>query len=155
MHHNPPLPRMHPQTVGWGLYFAAWALCHPRRMKNLIEEFKTFILRGNVVQLAVAVVMGAAFGDVVTGVVEGIMKPLINLIGGSSDISLRLWIFDIGKVLTALIKFLSTAAAVFFVIVKPMNVLMARLEPKKDEKPAGPPPATLDDVVAALKDLKK
>lgn len=124
-------------------------------MKSLIEEFKTFILRGNVVQLAVAVVMGAAFGDVVTGVVEGIMKPLINLIGGSSDISLRLWIFDVGKVLTALIKFISTAAAVFFVIVKPMNVLMARLEPKKDEKPAGPPPATLDDVVAALKDLKK
>lgn len=125
-------------------------------MKNLIDEFKTFILKGNVVTLAVAFVMGVAFTNIVNALVEGIIKPLVNAIGGNSNISLHVGIFDVGLILTASIAFLSTAAAVFFFIVKPVNKLIALTEkPKDPNAPTPPPPATLDDVVAALKDLKK
>ena len=125
-------------------------------MKNLIEEFKAFILKGNIVTLAVAFVMGVAFSALVTSIVQGIITPLVNAIGGSSHVSLHIGIFDIGIILSAAINFLATAVAVFFVIVKPMNKLAALTEkPKDPNAPTPPPPATLDDVVAALKDLKK
>jgi large conductance mechanosensitive channel len=122
-------------------------------MKRILDEFKAFIMKGNVVQLAVAVVIGAAFNDVVKSVQENIISPLLGAIGGQPDFShVFLWKIKIGAFLNSFISFLITAAAVFFVIVKPMNKLMAFFE-RKDAAKA--PPATLDDVVAAIKDLQQ
>lgn len=126
-------------------------------MKDLIEEFKTFIMRGNVIQLAVAVVMAVAFGDIVKSVQADIISPILGAIGGKPDFSyIHMGAIRIGSFINAILSFAITAAAVFFIIVKPMNILMARLEKKKrDEAPAGPPPSTLDDVVAQLKVLNE
>ena len=126
-------------------------------MKNLIEEFKTFIVRGNVVQLAVAIVMGIAFGSVTKAANDHLIQPLLGIVGGVPSLA---WMdaryLRIGSFLDACIGFIITAAAVFFIIVKPMNKLAALGEkPKDPNAPTPPPPATLDDVVAALKDLKK
>ena len=147
-------------------------------MKNLIEEFKSFVLKGNVITLAVGVIIGSAFGKIVDSMVKDIITPLIALIGGSPDFS-QIALFAhpavkngqpvlnsagkqvleggimIGNFLNAAIAFLILAAVVFFIIVKPYNHLMEKFEKKPAPTPAGPPPATLEDVVAALKDLKK
>lgn len=97
----------------------------------MIADFKQFLLRGNVVDLAVAVVIGAAFGAVVTAFVENLMTPLIAAIGGEPDFSgLTFTInesrFLYGAFLNSLIAFLTIAAVVFFFVVKPINSLMAR-----------------------------
>lgn len=148
-------------------------------MKNLIAEFKSFILKGNVITLAVAVIIGGAFGKIVDSMVKDIITPIIGLLGGTPDFSgiaigakqaldkagapavneagkpLLEGGIMIGNFLNAAIAFLIMAAVVFLLIVKPYNTLMAKFEKKEEPKPAGPPPATLDDVVAALKELKK
>jgi large conductance mechanosensitive channel len=96
----------------------------------LLKDFKAFILRGNVVDLAVAVVIGAAFGSVVTAIVEGLLTPLIAIPGETNFSELSFEIgggdFAYGRVIDALIAFLLIAAAVFFFVVKPVNALMAR-----------------------------
>ena len=94
------------------------------------SEFKKFIMRGNVVDLAVAVVIGAAFGAVVTALVKDFVTPLIAAIGGQPDFSrLKFNIngsqFLYGEFLNALIAFLSIAAVVFFFVVQPLNKLQA------------------------------
>jgi large conductance mechanosensitive channel len=104
------------------------------------REFKAFILRGNVVDLAVAVVIGVAFGAVVTALVADLITPLIAAIFGKPDFSnLTFTInksqFLYGDFLNAVITFLSVAAAIFFFVVKPLNMLMAR---RKTEPPADP-----------------
>ena len=96
----------------------------------MFNEFKKFIMRGNVVDLAVAVVIGAAFGAVVTALVKDFVTPLIAAIGGQPDFSrLRFSIngsqFLYGEFLNALIAFLSIAAVVFFFVVQPLNKLQA------------------------------
>ena len=96
----------------------------------MLSGFKDFILRGNVVDLAVAVVIGAAFGAVITALVENLLNPLIAAIGGESNLSevatftLNNAVFSIGAVLGAVINFLVVAAAVYFVVVMPVNKLM-------------------------------
>ena len=97
-------------------------------------EFRAFVLRGNVVDLAVAVVIGAAFGAVVTSLVENFITPLIAAIGGQPDFSdlsftINNSIFGYGMILNALISFLIIALVVFVFIVKPVNSLMARYKP--------------------------
>ena len=94
-------------------------------------EFKQFLLRGNVVDLAVGVVMGVAFGAVVTSFVGNILTPLIAAIVGTpdfSDLAVTLNGSEVayGLFLNALLAFLLIAIAVFFVVVKPVNVLVAR-----------------------------
>lgn len=124
-------------------------------MKNLIEEFKSFVLKGNVITLAVGVIIGGAFGKIVDSMVKDVITPLIGMIGGSPDFSgLHIKSIMIGNFINAAISFLILAAVVFFLIVKPYNALMEKFEKKPAPTPAGPPPATLDDVVAALKNLK-
>lgn len=96
----------------------------------MFSEFKKFIMRGNVVDLAVAVVIGAAFGAVVTALVKDFVTPLIAAIGGQPDFSrLKFQIhgsqFLYGEFLNALIAFLSIAAVVFFFVVQPLNKLQA------------------------------
>ena len=92
----------------------------------MIKGFKEFIMRGNVVDLAVAVVIGAAFGALVTSLVEDLLTPLIAAIIGKPDFSnLAFTIHDseffYGEFLNALIAFLSIAAAVYFFVVAPLN----------------------------------
>jgi large conductance mechanosensitive channel len=106
-----------------------------------VRDFKQFLLRGNVVDLAVAVVIGAAFGAVVTALVRDFLTPLIAAIFGSHDFSnLAFTIhhsrFAYGDFVNVLIAFLSIAAAVFFLVVKPINALMAR---RKTEPPVDMP----------------
>ena len=97
-----------------------------------IDEFRAFILRGNVIDLAVAVVIGAAFTAVVTSLVANIITPLIAAIFGKPDFSGLIFkingsIFRYGAFINAVISFLLIALVVFFLIVKPMNALMARM----------------------------
>lgn len=108
-------------------------------MKSMGQEFKEFLLRGNVIDLAVAVVIGAAFGAVVTSIVDSLIMPLIAAIGGQpnfSEIGFKIndSLFSIGNVLNALISFVIIAAVIFFFIVKPVNLLVerARREPTPD-----------------------
>ena len=105
----------------------------------MLTEFKQFILRGNVIDLAVAVVIGAAFGAIVTSLVENIIAPLIGALGGQPDfsgLSFEINNSEIryGAFLNALIAFLIIAAVIFFAVVKPMNALMSRMrtEPTPD-----------------------
>lgn len=106
-------------------------------MRSLLDEFKAFILRGNVIDLAVAVVIGAAFSAIVTSLVENIITPIIAAFGGQPDFSdltftINNSVFRYGAFLNSLISFLIIAAVIFFLVVKPMNTLMARMAPKTD-----------------------
>ena len=122
-------------------------------MKKLLEEFKAFIMRGNVIELAVAVVIGTAFTRLVTAATESLIAPLLGMmLAGKGMDWLNFRWMHLGNFLVAVINFLITAAVVFFLFVKPLNRL-ALLFGKKEEK--GAPPATLNDVVAELRELKE
>ncbi|HZL54189.1 MAG TPA: large conductance mechanosensitive channel protein MscL [Solirubrobacteraceae bacterium] len=100
-------------------------------MRSTLSEFKNFISRGNVVDLAIAVVLGVAFAAVVTALVADILTPIIAVIFGSHDFSLLTFsingsVFKYGAFINALITFVSVAAAIFFFVVKPLNALAAR-----------------------------
>jgi large conductance mechanosensitive channel len=108
----------------------------------MLKEFRDFVMRGNVVELAVAVIIGAAFGAVITAFTSAFITPLIALIGGKPDFGgLAFAIsgteFRYGLFLNALIAFLIIAAVVFFFVVRPMNAVMARLK-RGDEEPEAP-----------------
>ena len=97
----------------------------------MIRDFKTFVLRGNLIDLAVGVVMGAAFGAVVTALVMDLVTPLIAAIFGKPDFSRLLFSvngskFLYGDFINAVVSFLLIAIAVFFFIVQPVNALVAR-----------------------------
>ena len=97
----------------------------------MLKEFREFVLRGNVVDLAVAVVIGAAFGAVVNAFVKDLVTPLIAAIGGKPDFSaLSFEINDskflYGDFINVVLSFLIIAAVIFFFVVKPLNALMAR-----------------------------
>ena len=102
----------------------------------MIKEFREFILRGNLVDLAVAVVIGTAFGALVNALVKDLITPVIAAIGGEPDFSdlkfeINGSVFLYGDFINALITFLIIAAAVFFFVVKPVNALMARYQTGK------------------------
>jgi large conductance mechanosensitive channel len=104
---------------------------------TLLKDFRTFLLRGNVVDLAVAVVIGAAFGALVTALVADLVTPLIAAIGGNQDFSrLSFTInkskFLYGSFINALLAFVLIAAAVFFFVVIPINRLMERRKTEPD-----------------------
>ena len=97
----------------------------------MIKEFKQFLLRGNVVDLAVGVVIGTAFGVVVSSLAKGLITPIVGAIAGSTDFSRLTFtingsVFMYGEFLNAVISFIIVSAAVFFFVVKPMNILVAR-----------------------------
>lgn len=109
----------------------------------MLREFRQFLLRGNVVDLAIAVVIGAAFGAVVASLVENLLTPLIAAIFGEPDFSALSFTindskFGYGAVINALITFTSIAAAVFFFVVKPVNALLARRKAGEAESPPEP-----------------
>ena len=90
-------------------------------MKAILNDFKKFISKGNVIQLAVGVMIGASFQTIVKSFTDGILTPLLNEVGGQPDVPLKIWHFDVGMVINAIIGFLMTAAIIFFLIVKPMS----------------------------------
>jgi large conductance mechanosensitive channel len=98
----------------------------------MLKGFKQFLLRGNVLDLAVAVVIGAAFGKVVTALVEDLLNPLIAAVAGKPDFSaLKFTVngsaFKLGEFLNALVSFVLIGAAVYFFVVLPVNRLTARM----------------------------
>ncbi len=118
---------------------------------SALYEFKEFVLKGNAVSLAVGVLIGASFGRFVTAITEGIIAPLINLVGGEREISLTLWIFDIGMVINALIGLLITGAILFFVFIRPMNHLIKKEEVAPSVAPPAPTPEEI--LLTQIRDL--
>ncbi len=98
----------------------------------MLQGFKQFILRGNVVDMAVGVVIGAAFGGVVTSLTNDLLTPLIAALVGKPDFSAITFtigsgVFKVGNFLNALVSFLLIAAAIYFFVVTPVNALVARM----------------------------
>ncbi|HEY7925711.1 MAG: large conductance mechanosensitive channel protein MscL [Burkholderiales bacterium] len=124
----------------------------------MLKGFRDFLMRGNVVELATAVIIGAAFGGVVDGLIKGIIDPLIAVFAPGEvkqlENALLLGPFKIGLVVSAVINFLLKAAIVYFLIVKPFANLSARLAGAK--APAAPPPEVqlLTEIRDLLKDRK-
>lgn len=126
----------------------------------MLKGFKDFVMRGNVVDLAVAVVIGAAFTAVVTSIVENIFNPLIGLIFSADSLNTALiWKvgdaeFKFGAVIAAVISFLLVAAVVYFIVVLPLNTLNARLDAKRKEGHPDPEePETELLVLSEIRDL--
>jgi large conductance mechanosensitive channel len=123
----------------------------------MLKEFRDFILRGNVVDLAIAVVIGAAFGAVVAALVSSFITPLIAAIGGKRDFSALAFTingsrFTYGVFLNALITFLIVAAVIFFFVVRPLNLLMARRKPEPAvDRVVRPCPECLSDIPEAAR----
>jgi len=107
-----------------------------------ISAFKKFILRGNVVDLAVAVVIGASFSAIVDNLVKGMITPLIGAIGGQPNFANLYFTingsrFMYGNFINAIVSFVIIAAVVFFLIVQPINKLMAHVKPSEEvDKPS-------------------
>ncbi len=147
----------------------------------MLDEFKKFILKGNVVDLSTGVIIGAAFGNIVTAFTKGIVEPILGMFGGGPNPDLKIKLgtktvevvqktaagveekiqqtipflqLDLGAVIGALIGFLITAAVIFFVIVKPANKLISLM--KKEEAAAAPsaPPADIV-LLTEIRDLLK
>ena len=129
----------------------------------MLNGFKEFILRGNVIDLAVAVVIGAAFTGIVTGLVEGVLDPVLALLFDadsldSAGVVLRpargddaAIVLSWGRVLSAVIQFLLVAVVLYFALVLPMNqVRRRREEPAEQEAPAAP---TETELLTEIRDL--
>jgi large conductance mechanosensitive channel len=104
---------------------------------GILKEFRAFILRGNLVDLAIAIVIGTAFTAVVNALVRDLITPLIAAIFGEPNFDALAFTingsrFAYGDFLNALLTFLIVAAVVFFLVVKPVNLLMARMRPEPD-----------------------
>jgi large conductance mechanosensitive channel len=123
----------------------------------MLKGFKEFVMRGNVVDLAVAVVIGAAFGGIVTALVDNLINPLIAAIFGKADIS-GVWFFKVngagfhlGKILQAGLNFLFIATAVYFLIVMPLNKLAERR--RRGQEPEPTPLTTDQELLTEIRDL--
>jgi large conductance mechanosensitive channel len=130
----------------------------------VFKGFREFILRGNVIDLAVAVVIGAAFTAIVNGLVDGIFNPVIALIFNAKDlesagITLRGGddpiILAWGLVISALIKFVLIAAVVYFALIVPMNYLKKVTLKKKEEEKPEETPLSETDLLLQIRDLLK
>jgi large conductance mechanosensitive channel len=110
----------------------------PLEEAEMLREFRDFLLRGNIVELAVAFVMGVAFGAVITSFVDNLLMPIVAMIIGRPDFreltfTINDSIFRYGSFLTDVIAFVAIAAAVFFFVVKPVNALIGRLRSPIEE----------------------
>lgn len=143
---------------------------------QILNEFKKFILKGDVVSLSTGVIIGGAFGTIVTAFTKGIVEPLLALAGGGPSPKLtvplaermvdvkskgpdgkeiteqvqKLIELDIGGIVGAFVQFLITAAVIFFVIIKPYNLLMARMNTGEE----APAPAGPSDEVRLLTEIR-
>ncbi|WP_221089981.1 large conductance mechanosensitive channel protein MscL [Deinococcus aquaedulcis] len=129
----------------------------------MLSGFQKFLLRGNVVDLAVGVVIGAAFGGVVTAFTKGFLDPIVKLVTGGSvagAITLRAAapgvdaiVLDYGSFITAVINFVLTALVIYFLVVTPMNKITERF--KRQEKPAVAEPSNEEKLLAEIRDALK
>jgi large conductance mechanosensitive channel len=122
----------------------------------MLSGFKQFILRGNVVDMAVGVVIGAAFGTVVTALTKDLLTPLIAALVGKPDFSAISFkvgetVFPIGDFINAAVSFLLVAAAVYFFVVTPVNALMARFKDAPAAPTTKPCPQCLSEIPIAAK----
>jgi large conductance mechanosensitive channel len=130
-----------------------------REFKDTLNEFKKFLIRGNVVDLAVAVVIGAAFTSVVNALVSGLITPLIGALGGNHSFAgLKFVIngstFAYGDFINALISFVIVAAVVFFLVIQPVNHLVrlaTRNQDKKEIEKKDPQVELLEEIRDLLK----
>jgi large conductance mechanosensitive channel len=117
----------------------------------MIKGFRDFIARGNVIDLAVGVIIGAAFGAVVDSLVKDLITPIIGMLGGQPDFSaIKLGSIGVGNLLNALVSFLIKAAGLYFLIVLPFNRYAARMAP-----PSAPQEALLREIRDLLAQQKK
>ena len=144
-------------------------------MKKFIEEFKTFAMRGNVIDMAVGVVIGGAFGKITTSIVNDIIMPLISMITGGVDFSQWKWILKeavldaegavvsaevavkFGNTIAIILDFVIIAFAVFC-LVKALNSLRRKKEeptPEPDPEPEAPPAPTAEELLTEIRDLLK
>jgi len=125
-------------------------------MGNIWTEFKAFLMQGNLITLAVAFVIGGAFAALLNSFVGDIITPLLGAIVGKSDFSALTFTlnkshFLYGSFISAVITFVSTAAAVFFFIVKPYETVMARGKKPEEEAPPRDEEVRHQELLAALK----
>lgn len=125
----------------------------------MIKEFRDFLMRGNLVELAVAFVMGLAFAALITSFVDNLVMPIIAMIIGKPDFSdltftINDAVFGYGAFLTAAITFLATAAAIFFFVVKPMNALTSRMK-KPGEEAISDEERRHQELLAAIKESSR
>jgi large conductance mechanosensitive channel len=109
----------------------------------MLKGFRDFIMRGNVVDLAVGLVIGAAFTAVVTSFTNAFLKPLIQLLGGDTGVNAGAWTvgdvqFDWASFINAIITFLLTAAVIYFLVVLPLNKLAERRARGEEPPPSAP-----------------
>ncbi|CAN5553904.1 large conductance mechanosensitive channel protein MscL [soil metagenome] len=108
----------------------------------MFEEFKKFIFKGDVVSLATGVIIGASFGKIVTAFTDGVVTPLLSMVGGGGSVSLGFTVgstrFDLGVIISSLISFVITAAVIFFFLVKPAQAMMARMKTQEAAAPLPP-----------------
>jgi len=119
----------------------------------MFSGFRQFLMRGNVIDLAVAVVIGGAFGAVVTALVKDLLTPLIAAIVGKPDFSaIALEVngskFLIGDFINAIVSFVLIAAAVYFFVVVPMNAVVARM--RRGDKPPDPTTKTCPECLSTV-----
>jgi large conductance mechanosensitive channel len=124
-----------------------------RYSDGVLSGFRQFVLRGNVLDLAIAVVIGGAFGAVVTALVKDLLTPLIAALVGQPDFSAISFtvngsVFAIGDFLNALVSFVCIAAAVYFLVVAPMNAVVARL--RRGEAPPDPTTKTCPECLSTV-----
>jgi large conductance mechanosensitive channel len=123
----------------------------------MLDEFKKFLFRGNVVDLAVAVIIGTAFTAIVAAITTGLITPLVGMIFSKDFTQMTFEIndstFSYGLVIDAVIRFVSIAAVVFFLIVKPMSAMAARRA--RGEEPVEDTPAPSDEalLLTEIRDL--
>jgi large conductance mechanosensitive channel len=122
----------------------------------MLDDFKKFLFRGNVVDLAVAVVVGTAFTAIVTAITQGLITPLVGMIVSKDFTEMTFTVngsvFKYGVVIDAVIRFVSVAAVVFFVVVKPMAVMAERRKRGQVAEEDAPAP-TQEELLAEIRDL--
>jgi large conductance mechanosensitive channel len=124
----------------------------------VIREFRDFVLRGNLVELAVAFVMGLAFAALVTSFVDDLIMPIVAMVIGKPDFSdltftINDAVFRYGAFLTALITFVTTAAAIFFFVVKPVTAMMDRYR-TPDEEATSDEERRHQELIAAIRESR-
>ena len=122
----------------------------------MLKEFRAFMMRGNIVELAIAVVIGAAFGALVTSLVANLITPIIAAVIGKPDFSdltftINDSVFRYGSFLNALISFVSIAAAVFFFVVKPIDAVQRARGIDKPEDGRSDEAVLLEEIRDVLK----
>ena len=126
----------------------------------MLTEFRDFLLRGNIVELAVAFVMGVAFAAVVTSLVDNLVMPIIAMLIGKPDFSdltftINDAVFRYGAFITDAIQFVAIAAAVFFFVVRPVQAMLARLGPKPVEEGMPDEERRHQELLGALEGLRR